>query len=191
MLFYKLFLSFKIMEAIKRQKYKTLNLNISASRQSIKNRYETFGAIHMWNMHTKFQPSSSIGVGGVWGDTHMCDVTSRSLHNISKLPLSLCSIRFGRDKHKILSQSVPVRQPWKYCYVPTIFITATACVISIDFFFSKILTLLSRFQLAGQGRARFHCQQHLVVFQGKWWTKFDLKQDYHPSQAPDLCWDCD
>jgi len=57
------------MEAIDRgRKYKTLNLNISTSRQNIKNLVSHFRAIHVRIMHAKFQPSSFNGVGVEWGD---------------------------------------------------------------------------------------------------------------------------
>jgi len=42
-------------------------LNISASRQNIKNLIGNFGAIYVGNMHTKFQPSSTKCVGGRGG----------------------------------------------------------------------------------------------------------------------------
>jgi len=60
MLFYKLFSSFKIMGAIK----KTLDLNISACRQNIKNLIGNFGAIRVRIMNANFQASNFIGVGG-------------------------------------------------------------------------------------------------------------------------------
>jgi len=47
----------------------TLNLNISASRQNIKNLISNFGAIHVRILLGKFQASSFTGVGGEWGDT--------------------------------------------------------------------------------------------------------------------------
>jgi len=54
---------------------KTLNLNISASRQNIKNLIGNFGAIHVGKMHAKFQASSFTGVGGEWGDGCTPDIT--------------------------------------------------------------------------------------------------------------------
>jgi len=48
----------------KRGKYKTLNyVNISASRQNIKNLNRNFEAIHVRIMHANFQVSCFIGVG--------------------------------------------------------------------------------------------------------------------------------
>jgi len=41
----------------------TLNLNILASRQDIKNLDGNFGALHVGNMHVNFQASSSMGMG--------------------------------------------------------------------------------------------------------------------------------
>jgi len=41
-----------------------MNLNISTSRQNIKNLVGNFGGIHVRIMHAKFQASSSAGVGG-------------------------------------------------------------------------------------------------------------------------------
>jgi len=46
------------------RKYKTLNLNISTSRQNIQNLVGYFGAIHVRIMHANFQASSFTGVGG-------------------------------------------------------------------------------------------------------------------------------
>jgi len=63
-LFHKFFISFQIMGATKRCKYKTLNLNISASWQNIKNLISNFGDIHVSIMHVNFQVSSFTGVGG-------------------------------------------------------------------------------------------------------------------------------
>jgi len=51
-----------------------LKLNISASRQNIKNLIGIFGAIHVGIMHANFQASSFTGVGGEWGDEHNRDV---------------------------------------------------------------------------------------------------------------------
>jgi len=48
--------------------WKTLNFNISASRQNIKNLISNFGSIHVGIMHAKFQAVSLTGVGGEWGD---------------------------------------------------------------------------------------------------------------------------
>jgi len=42
----------------------SLNLNISDSRQNIKNLFGNLGGIHVRIMHVKFQASSSTGVGG-------------------------------------------------------------------------------------------------------------------------------
>jgi len=53
----------------------TLNLDISASRQNIKNLISNFGAIHVGIMHAKFQAFSFTGVGGEWGDRLMHDIT--------------------------------------------------------------------------------------------------------------------
>jgi len=50
-----------------RCKYKTLNLNISASKQNIKNLICNFGAVYVRIMHAYFQASSFTGVGGEWG----------------------------------------------------------------------------------------------------------------------------
>jgi len=44
--------------------YRTLNLNISAYRQNIKNLVGNFEAIYVRIMHAKFQTSSSTGVEG-------------------------------------------------------------------------------------------------------------------------------
>jgi len=55
--------------------YITLNLNISASRQNIKNLISNFGAIHVGIKRAKFQASSFTGVGGEWGDGGTCDIT--------------------------------------------------------------------------------------------------------------------
>jgi len=45
--------------------YKTLNLIFSASKQNITNLGGSLGAIHVGNMHAKFQPSSfNVGGGG-------------------------------------------------------------------------------------------------------------------------------
>jgi len=57
MLFYKFFSSFKIMGAIK-------GVNISASKQNIKNLPGSFWAIHVRIMHINFQTSSFTGVEG-------------------------------------------------------------------------------------------------------------------------------
>jgi len=43
--------------------YVTLNLNISAPGQNIKNLINNFGAIHVGIMHAEFQASSFTGVG--------------------------------------------------------------------------------------------------------------------------------
>jgi len=64
LLFYKLFSSFIIMGAIYRSKHKFLTLNISASRQNIKNLAANFRAIYVRIMHANFQASSFTGVGG-------------------------------------------------------------------------------------------------------------------------------
>jgi len=89
MLFYKLFSSFEIMGTY----FKTLSLNISASRQNIKNLSSDFGAIHVRIMHADFQAPSFNDMGGEWGDrqTDMCRQAflNRSLYKISKLPPSL------------------------------------------------------------------------------------------------------
>jgi len=45
-----------------------LNLNISASRQNIKNLDSNFEAIHVRIIPANFQASSFTGVGGEWGD---------------------------------------------------------------------------------------------------------------------------
>jgi len=50
------------------RKYKTLNSNISASRQNIKDLVGNFWAIYVRTMHANFKASSSTGVGGEWGD---------------------------------------------------------------------------------------------------------------------------
>jgi len=69
MLFYKLFSSFEIIGAIKDSyKFKTLNLNTSASRQNIKNLVGNFEAIYVGNMIANFQVSSFTSEGGEWGD---------------------------------------------------------------------------------------------------------------------------
>jgi len=52
----------------------TLSLNISASRQKIKNLISNFVAIHVAIMHAKFQASCFTGVGEEWGDRRMLDV---------------------------------------------------------------------------------------------------------------------
>jgi len=44
--------------------YITLKLNISASKQNIKNLIGSFGAIQVEIMHAKFQASSFTGMGG-------------------------------------------------------------------------------------------------------------------------------
>jgi len=73
-----------------------LNLNISASRQSIKNLDSDFWAISVGYMHATFQASSFSGVQGEWGDRWTRNVkhSSRSLCKISKPP----SIRSGGIK---------------------------------------------------------------------------------------------
>jgi len=48
--------------------YRTLSLNISASRQNIKNLVGIFGAIYVRIMHANFQAFSSTGVGEGGGD---------------------------------------------------------------------------------------------------------------------------
>jgi len=48
-----------------------LNLNISASRQNIKNLVSNFGAIYVRIMHANFQASRFIGVGGEYGERWM------------------------------------------------------------------------------------------------------------------------
>jgi len=68
--------------------YITLNLNISASRQYIKNLMGTFGAVHVGIMHAKFQASSFSCVGREWGD--WCT------HDVTPDPWFLYSLRFGR-----------------------------------------------------------------------------------------------
>jgi len=63
--------------------YITLNLNISASSQNIKNLINNFGAIHVGIMYAKFQASSFTGVGGKWDDGRMkkeeADISMRRL----------------------------------------------------------------------------------------------------------------
>jgi len=82
MLFYKLFFSFQI----KGPKYKTLNSNISASRQNIKNLNCNFGDIHIRIMHANFQASIfRCGRRMSWG------TYSPSLYKISKLSLCFAS----------------------------------------------------------------------------------------------------
>jgi len=49
--------------------YITLSLNISISRQNVKNQVGYFGAIHVGITHAKFDASNSTGVGGEWGDS--------------------------------------------------------------------------------------------------------------------------
>jgi len=73
MLFCKLFSSFKIMGAIKDvniffESFETLNLNILASSQNIKNLVGNFWAIYVGNMHVNFQVPSSTDVEGEWGE---------------------------------------------------------------------------------------------------------------------------
>jgi len=60
MLFFTLFSCFKKVGAIKDV---NLNLNISASRQNIKNLICDFGATHVRIMHANFQASSFTGLG--------------------------------------------------------------------------------------------------------------------------------
>jgi len=55
-------------------KYKTLNLNISASKQNIKNLIDSFRAIPVRSTHANFQASSSTGVGEECGDRPTRDV---------------------------------------------------------------------------------------------------------------------
>jgi len=70
--------------------YITLNLNISASRQNIKNLGGNFESLNVGNIHAKFQPLSFTGMGGGggdrWTDTwcHAC-----SLYKISNAALAL------------------------------------------------------------------------------------------------------
>jgi len=69
-----------------------LNLNISASSQSIKNLVGNFGAIYEGYMHTNFQASSSIGVGGGGSDRRKdrCHaIFGRNRNEISKFPFPL------------------------------------------------------------------------------------------------------
>jgi len=62
--------------------YITLNLNISAPRQDNKNLLGKFWATNMMLTPAKFQPSSSIGMGGQRGDRRTCDVTPFSREKI-------------------------------------------------------------------------------------------------------------
>jgi len=77
-----------------------LNLNISASRQNIKNLVGNFGAIYVGNMHANFQVSGSSGVEGGGGDRQKDwrhAVFCGSCYEISILAPSL---RFRRVKLK-------------------------------------------------------------------------------------------
>jgi len=82
-------------------KYKTLNSNISGSRQNIENLDGSFWAIHVRIMYANFQATSFASVGGGWGDktTHPgCQAfLNRSLFNISK-NFSLALLRMDNWK---------------------------------------------------------------------------------------------
>jgi len=79
----------------------TLNLNISASRQNIKNLIGNFGDIHVGIMHAKFQASSKVweenevasftSVGGEWGGEHTQDITPDSYTKFLNSPLCFAS----------------------------------------------------------------------------------------------------
>jgi len=63
-----------------------LNLNISDSRQNIKNLVGTFGALHVGNIHANFQASCFPGMGK--GMRRWMEVTpflALSLYKISKV----------------------------------------------------------------------------------------------------------
>jgi len=94
--------------------YITLNLNISAFRQNIKNLISNFEAIHVGIMHAKFQASCFTGVGWEWGDGSTRDVNPDPYTKFLNSPL-----RFGRENDrggglatfKLLPVSVPVGAP--------------------------------------------------------------------------------
>jgi len=78
--------------------YITLNLNISTSRQNIKNLIGNFGGIHVRIMQAEFQASSFNGVGGEWCDRQKewRTTTLATIHNgIFNSSLAL----LGRDKY--------------------------------------------------------------------------------------------
>jgi len=68
--------------------YWTLNLNISASLQIIKNLVGNFGAIYMEIMHARFQLSSFTGVGGKWGHIRSKDVTPHPFAKLLNSPFA-------------------------------------------------------------------------------------------------------
>jgi len=73
--------------------YITLDLNISTSKQNIKNLIRNFGAIHVGIVHAKFQASSFTSVGGEWGDRRTQDVMPDPYTKFLNF-----SLRFERDK---------------------------------------------------------------------------------------------
>jgi len=71
--------------------YITLNLNILASRQNVKNLIYNFGAIHVGILYAKFQASSFTAVGGEWGDERTLDVTPDPFTKLLNFPLQFAS----------------------------------------------------------------------------------------------------
>jgi len=76
MLFYKLFSQFKIMGAIKGINMKIWYLNISATRQNIKNLIGDFIAIHVRIMHAILQASAALLV---WEENEVTDKCTRDV----------------------------------------------------------------------------------------------------------------
>jgi len=72
-----------------------LNLNISASRQNIRNLVANFGPIYVENMLAKFQASRFTGVGGDWGDRRTRYVKHSKTDPYTKFLNSF--LPFGRD----------------------------------------------------------------------------------------------
>jgi len=85
MLFYKFFSSFKIMGAIK-------GVNISASKQNIKNLLDNFGALDVGIMYANFQASSFIDVGREWSDRQKEEQTTI----LASIHTGICFAREGQ-----------------------------------------------------------------------------------------------
>jgi len=73
----------------------TLNLNISASRQNVKNLIDYFGAIHVGIIHAKFQASSFTSVRRKWGDVRRRDVMPNPYTKFPNSPLRFARFASG------------------------------------------------------------------------------------------------
>jgi len=77
-----------------------LNLNISPSRQDVKNLVGYFGAIYVGNMHANFQASSSTGMGVKRGPDGWI-YESRHFPANAKQNSNSSTTLLGRDKNHL------------------------------------------------------------------------------------------